>query len=336
MAQARPSTPSSAWRRPPLRAPRWTSTKPRATLLAEIRRNAGSPRDPVLRHLRAHDGAHRTGARRPGARRTPADGCESNTTLRRPRPRGGRCRPRRGARRPRVAAEGYAEAAGRWERFGVVPEQAFALLGQGRCLTALGQATEATHALSTPARSSTRSRQRPLWPKPTRSSSRPPRSAHRSRFGVRLRRSLLRVRAWAYLGLNQGPPACEAGALPLSYTPGKRPGMLADERCVSGQIRTAPGAGDGWRQEGRRSPRAPPRRGAPPSVSRSDFRRLGDAGADDRVMQAADDAGQHASRSRVVRAEVALDPDGRRRGRRPQRRISGRDGRRSTDGRRRA
>ena len=32
------------------------------------------------------------------------------------------------------------------------------------------------------------------------------------------------------MGLNQGPPACEAGALPLSYTPGKRPGMLADER----------------------------------------------------------------------------------------------------------
>ena len=28
---------------------------------------------------------------------------------------------------------------------------------------------------------------------------------------------------WAYLGLNQGPPACEAGALPLSYTPGNRP-----------------------------------------------------------------------------------------------------------------
>jgi hypothetical protein len=30
--------------------------------------------------------------------------------------------------------------------------------------------------------------------------------------------------------LNQGPPACEAGALPLSYTPGKRPGMLAERR----------------------------------------------------------------------------------------------------------
>ena len=25
---------------------------------------------------------------------------------------------------------------------------------------------------------------------------------------------------WAHLGLNQGPPACEAGALPLSYAPG--------------------------------------------------------------------------------------------------------------------
>ena len=37
---------------------------------------------------------------------------------------------------------------------------------------------------------------------------------------------------WAYLGLNQGPPACEAGALPLSYTPGKRPGMLADGGCA--------------------------------------------------------------------------------------------------------
>src|SRR5919198_864907 len=37
------------------------------------------------------------------------------------------------------AAEGYAEAAGRWDRFGVVPEGAFALLGQGRCLVALGR-----------------------------------------------------------------------------------------------------------------------------------------------------------------------------------------------------
>ena len=36
-----------------------------------------------------------------------------------------------------AAADAYADAADRWERFGVVPEQAFALLGQGRCLVGL-------------------------------------------------------------------------------------------------------------------------------------------------------------------------------------------------------
>ncbi|MDP9260194.1 MAG: AAA family ATPase [Actinomycetota bacterium] len=46
-----------------------------------------------------------------------------------------------------VAADGYARAAERWHQFGVIPEHAFALLGQGRCLTALGRPTEATHAL---------------------------------------------------------------------------------------------------------------------------------------------------------------------------------------------
>jgi hypothetical protein len=33
----------------------------------------------------------------------------------------------------------YAEAAERWEEFGNVPEHAYALLGQGRCLTTLGK-----------------------------------------------------------------------------------------------------------------------------------------------------------------------------------------------------
>jgi tetratricopeptide (TPR) repeat protein len=36
------------------------------------------------------------------------------------------------------AARLYSEAAERWGQFGVVPEQAFALLGLGRCLLALG------------------------------------------------------------------------------------------------------------------------------------------------------------------------------------------------------
>jgi class 3 adenylate cyclase/tetratricopeptide (TPR) repeat protein len=38
-----------------------------------------------------------------------------------------------------AAADGYADAAGRWERFGVVPEHAYALQGHGRCLISLGQ-----------------------------------------------------------------------------------------------------------------------------------------------------------------------------------------------------
>ena len=37
-----------------------------------------------------------------------------------------------------LAAERYAEAAERWDRFGVVPERGHALLGAGRCLLELG------------------------------------------------------------------------------------------------------------------------------------------------------------------------------------------------------
>ncbi len=32
---------------------------------------------------------------------------------------------------------------------------------------------------------------------------------------------------WAHLGSNQGPLACEASALPLSYAPGARKGIAA-------------------------------------------------------------------------------------------------------------
>ena len=37
-----------------------------------------------------------------------------------------------------TAAAGYAETATRWRQFGDVPELAYALLGHGRCLVALG------------------------------------------------------------------------------------------------------------------------------------------------------------------------------------------------------
>ncbi len=46
-----------------------------------------------------------------------------------------------------AAAAGYADAAQRWEAFGVIPEQAFALLGHGRCLLALGRNADANQPL---------------------------------------------------------------------------------------------------------------------------------------------------------------------------------------------
>jgi class 3 adenylate cyclase/tetratricopeptide (TPR) repeat protein len=47
----------------------------------------------------------------------------------------------------RIATDAYAEAANRWDRFGVLPEQAFALLGQGRSLLALHRPSEARPVL---------------------------------------------------------------------------------------------------------------------------------------------------------------------------------------------
>jgi hypothetical protein len=49
---------------------------------------------------------------------------------------------------PATALAAYADAAGRWERLGVVPERAFALMGQGRCLVTLGRAVEARRPLA--------------------------------------------------------------------------------------------------------------------------------------------------------------------------------------------
>jgi class 3 adenylate cyclase/tetratricopeptide (TPR) repeat protein len=45
------------------------------------------------------------------------------------------------------AIDAYAEAAKRWEQFGVLPEHAFALLGQGRCQVLLGRLSDAATVL---------------------------------------------------------------------------------------------------------------------------------------------------------------------------------------------
>jgi hypothetical protein len=68
-------------------------------------------------------------------------------SVRRPRRGGGERRAHRGTRGPAGRADAYSDAADRWDRFGVVPEQVFALLGQGRCLIGLFRATEASSIL---------------------------------------------------------------------------------------------------------------------------------------------------------------------------------------------
>ena len=46
-----------------------------------------------------------------------------------------------------AAVDGYADAAERWEQFGVIPENAYALQGHGRCLIHLGRVHEAAPML---------------------------------------------------------------------------------------------------------------------------------------------------------------------------------------------
>ena len=46
-----------------------------------------------------------------------------------------------------AAVDGYADAAERWEQFGVIPEHAYALQGHGRCLIHLGRVHEAAPML---------------------------------------------------------------------------------------------------------------------------------------------------------------------------------------------
>jgi hypothetical protein len=40
---------------------------------------------------------------------------------------------------------------------------------------------------------------------------------------------------WAHLGLNQGPLACEASALPLSYAPGRTERIAAERAATLGE-----------------------------------------------------------------------------------------------------
>ena len=83
-----------------------------------------------------------------------------------------------------TAADGYRDAAQRWQQFGMTPEHAHALLGHGRCLTALGQPAQATQALNTPVRSTRPSTPPPPSPKSTRCCTKPTRSPPSTRSTV--------------------------------------------------------------------------------------------------------------------------------------------------------
>ena len=83
-----------------------------------------------------------------------------------------------------AAASGYEHAAARWKDFGVVTERAFALLGLGRCLIAIGDAPAATTALAEARDTFARSERR-------RRSKRPRRCWHGSDGGSRDARSFL-------------------------------------------------------------------------------------------------------------------------------------------------
>ena len=66
-----------------------------------------------------------------------------------------------------AAAAGFADAAARWHDFGVPYEEGHALLGQGRCLVALGRAPEAAAPLAAARTSSRGSAQGRRWTRPT-------------------------------------------------------------------------------------------------------------------------------------------------------------------------
>ena len=123
----------------------------------------------------------------------------------------------------KAAVEGYADAADRWQSFSVVPEQAFALLGQGRTLTAQGRTTEAEPVLHRPAGSSRPSRPPPRSSKPTCSSNKQPRSARRPR---RLVARLLGVEPSTHLSKPEGIEGEPTRAAMPSPAPAEQAGEI--------------------------------------------------------------------------------------------------------------
>ena len=95
------------------------------------------PRTTLDSSLRWYGSARR---RRPGLGKAPRRGAEADLPASRARPLAARAQLAEHGGEYADAASLYAEAAAHWQEFGNVPERAHALLGEGRCLLAIGEA----------------------------------------------------------------------------------------------------------------------------------------------------------------------------------------------------
>ena len=106
------------------------------------RRARRHPRRARLRHRPARPRPHRARARRHALATSLAAGVQPVTPYHQHALAASRAQLAETTGDHAEATGLYADAAERWQQFGNLPEQAYALLGHGRCLTALGQPAE--------------------------------------------------------------------------------------------------------------------------------------------------------------------------------------------------
>ena len=120
-------------------SPRGSDSR-RSALLVELAQVPGHPRRPLLRRAPCpRSCAPRSPSTQPELAARLVDGVEPRTPLAEHALCACRAQLAEAAGDHAEAAALYAEAAERWREFGNVPERAYALLGQGRCLAALGK-----------------------------------------------------------------------------------------------------------------------------------------------------------------------------------------------------
>ena len=172
---------------PPSLAPRSDRTITSSALLTEIEAYPGARNDATYVPLLPGDGANRARDRQPRTRRTARADVEARTPYAEHAHVAANAALAEAHGHHQTAANAYADAARRWGAFGVITEQAFALLGEGRCLLALGNPTRLIRSSARRAASSSGSARPRRSPRSTRCS-------RRSADGARCRRALGRER----------------------------------------------------------------------------------------------------------------------------------------------